>query len=117
MKHIVSIFSVVLLLAVFCVPCAFASSGIESAEPVESDPSVETDDSLIPDTDLEGAVDPDSVVGGLGQFFDYLSIPTEIMKVFDGFADVWGAIPVVVRYTLISMFSIACLLAVVKMLF
>lgn len=101
MKHIIPILSVVLLLAVFCVPCAFASSG----------------DSLIPDTDLEGAVDPDSVMGGLGQFFDNLSIPTEVMKVFEGFDDVWGAIPIVVRYTIISMFSIACLLAVVKMLF
>lgn len=101
MKYIIPVLSVVLLLAVFCVPFAFASSG----------------DSLVPDTDLEGAVDPESIMDGLGQYFDDLSIPTEVMKVFKGFADVWGAIPIVIRYTLISMFSIACLFAVIKMLF
>lgn len=90
-------------------------------------PNPDPEPSVSPNPDPEPSVSPDldpepddgklSILDKLGQFFDNLSIPTEVMKVFEGFADVWGAIPITLRYVLISMFSIACLLAVIKMLF
>lgn len=57
-----------------------------------------------------------TILEKLGQFFDNLAIPGEIIEVFEGFTGIWEAIPIALRYTLMMMFSVACLLAVLKML-
>jgi len=58
-----------------------------------------------------------SIVDKIGTFFDNLSIPGEIVKVFDMFADLWEVIPYAVRVALIGCFTFACVLAAIKMLF
>lgn len=58
-----------------------------------------------------------TILEKLGNFFSSLAIPGELAKVFEGFVGIWEAIPLVLRSTLIGMFSVACLFAVLKMLF
>lgn len=58
-----------------------------------------------------------SILEKLGQFFDNLAIPTEIMEIFEGISGIWDAIPYALRATLFMIFGVACLLAIVKMLF
>jgi len=58
-----------------------------------------------------------TVLEKLGNFFDNLAIPGELLEVFEAFADIWDAIPLVLRYVLMGMFSTACLFAILKMLF
>lgn len=113
-----------MLLIVCCIPFAFASSGTETesteSEPVESesiDSSTNTGDSVIPDTDLEGSVDQETFMDELGNYFGVIAVPTEVMKVFEGFVDIWQAIPIVIRYTFILCFTLACTFAIFKMLF
>lgn len=58
-----------------------------------------------------------SLISKIGTLFDNLAIPGEIADVFQAFSDIWDAIPLAVRVTMISLFSIACVLAMLKMLF
>lgn len=53
----------------------------------------------------------------LGQLFNNTAIPFEILEVFNGFIGIWEAIPVVVRFTFVFCFGIACTFAILKMLF
>lgn len=46
-----------------------------------------------------------------------LSLPFEIMKVFDSIKDIFNALPLAVKFAIIACFSVACLFAVIKMLF
>lgn len=115
MKNILSLFLLVLFVVVIvCVP-AFASPYTgESDDTLDESEVVVTPDS--DDSDSSGGF-WDKLWTKLGYFFDDLSIPFEVSKVFEGFADIWGAVPVVVRYTIIFGFSIACVFAILKMLF
>lgn len=119
MKRFITIFSVILLLFVFCVPFAFASSGTDTTTETETDTEleVETGDSLIPDTDLEGAVDQQEFLDSLGNYFGAIAVPHEVTKVFNGFLEVWGAVPAVIRYVLILGFALASIMAILKMIF
>lgn len=58
-----------------------------------------------------------AILDKLGQVFDNLAIPYEMVKVFQAFAEIWETIPYVLRYVIIGMFSTACLFAILKMLF
>lgn len=58
-----------------------------------------------------------NIIDKIGLLFDNLSIPGEIVKVFDMFGDLWEAIPYSVRVALVGCFTVACVLAAVKMLF
>lgn len=117
MKRFITIFSVVLLLFVFCVPFAFASSGADATTETDTETEIETGDSLIPDTDLEGAVDQQEFLDSLGNYFGAIAVPHEVTKVFNGFLEVWGAVPAVIRYVLILGFALASIMAILKMIF
>ena len=58
-----------------------------------------------------------TIMDKLGQFFDNLAIPGELLEVFEAFASIWESVPLVLRYVLMGMFSTACLFAILKMLF
>lgn len=58
-----------------------------------------------------------SLIEKIGTLFDNLAIPGEIMDVFDTIAQIWDAIPLALRVTFIGLFSVACTLAAIKMLF
>lgn len=58
-----------------------------------------------------------ALIEKIGTLFDNLAIPGEIMEVFRTFTEIWDAIPLALRVTLIGCFSVACTLAVIKMLF
>lgn len=53
----------------------------------------------------------------IGNVFDNLAIPGEIVDVFSMFSELWAAIPYAVRVALIGCFTFACVLAAIKMLF
>ncbi len=58
-----------------------------------------------------------SLLEKIGVFFDNLSIPSEIVKVFNGITDIWNALPFVLRTCLLFCFGIACMFAILKMIF
>lgn len=53
-------------------------------------------------------------------FFENLwatvTIPWEIGKVFEAMRDIFDAFPMVLKFTLIGCFSLACLFAILRML-
>lgn len=121
MKRFLVVFLALMLLIVLCVPFAFASSetGTETGTDTEvgTETDIEYDDPLIPDTDLEGAVDQRDFLEGLENYFGVIAVPQKVTEVFNGFLEVWFAVPLVVRYTIDFGFAFACILAVFKMLF
>lgn len=58
-----------------------------------------------------------SLIEKIGTLFDNLAIPGEIVKVFETITEIWEAIPFAVRVTFIGCFSVACVFAILKMLF
>ncbi len=58
-----------------------------------------------------------ALIEKIGTLFDNLAIPGEIMEVFQTITEIWDAVPLAVRVTLIGCFSVACVLAILKMLF
>lgn len=59
----------------------------------------------------------DSLLAKIGEFFSNLAIPFEIVDVFRAVTAVWSALPFVLQVALVACFSVACLLAILKMLF
>lgn len=53
-------------------------------------------------------------------FFEHLwatiTIPADIGKVFEAMRDIFDAFPLVLKFTLIGCFSLACLFAILRML-
>lgn len=53
-------------------------------------------------------------------FFEHLwstvTIPWEIGEVFEAMRDIFDAFPLVLKFTLIGCFSLACLFAILRML-
>jgi len=45
-----------------------------------------------------------------------ITVPFEIAGVFDAMKDIFDAFPLVVKFTLIGCFSLACLFAILRML-
>ncbi len=45
-----------------------------------------------------------------------ITVPFEISKVFDAMKGIFDALPLVVKFTLIGCFSLACLFAILRML-
>jgi len=45
-----------------------------------------------------------------------ITVPFEIAKVFDAMKAIFDAFPLVVKFTLIGCFSLACLFAILRML-
>lgn len=117
MKRFSFVLLSLLILIVFCVPFAFASDGVETDTEPETETEIEPDDPLIPDTDIEGSIDQETFLDSLGNYFGAIAVPHEVTKVFNGFLEVWGAIPAVIRYVFILAFTLACVIAVLKMLF
>lgn len=58
-----------------------------------------------------------SLLEKLGELFDNLAIPFEMIEVYNAVTSIWEAFPLVVRFSLIGCFAIACFFAVLKMLF
>lgn len=58
-----------------------------------------------------------NIIDKIGLLWDNLSIPGEIVDVFEMFGDLWDVIPYAVRVALGACFSFACVLAAIKMLF
>ena len=58
-----------------------------------------------------------NLIDRIGTLFDNLAIPGEIVDVFEMMTEIWESIPFSVRYVLIGCFSVACIFAVLKMLF
>ena len=48
---------------------------------------------------------------------DNLALPFEIAKVFDSIKDIFNALPLAMKLAIIACFSVACLFAIIKMLF
>ena len=59
----------------------------------------------------------DSLLAKLGELFQNLSIPFELIDVYTAVTSIWEAFPLVSRFCLIGCFSVACFFAVLKMLF
>lgn len=59
----------------------------------------------------------DSLLQKLGELFDNLAIPFEMVEVYTAVTSIWEAFPLAVRFSLIGCFAIACLFAILKMLF
>lgn len=58
-----------------------------------------------------------TILDKIGNFFSNLAIPSEVYKVFEALSAIWETIPVAVKLCFVMCFSIACLFAVLKMLF
>lgn len=58
-----------------------------------------------------------NLIDRIGTLFDNLAIPGEIVDVFEMMTEIWEAIPFSIRYALIGCFSVACMFAILKMLF
>lgn len=58
-----------------------------------------------------------SLLDKLGQFFTILGASGEVHDVFQAFIDIWNAIPEVLRFVIVMCFTLACTIAILKMLF
>ena len=58
-----------------------------------------------------------SLLDKVAEFFQNASIPFEMMDVYTAITSIWAAFPFVLRVCLIGCFSLACLFAILKMLF
>ena len=59
----------------------------------------------------------DNLLSKIGEFFANLAIPFGVVDVFRAVTSVWNSMPFVMQITLIACFSMACFLAILKMLF
>lgn len=57
------------------------------------------------------------LLGKIAEFFQNASIPFEMMDVYTAITSIWSAFPFVIRVCLVGCFSLACLFAILKMLF
>lgn len=53
----------------------------------------------------------------LEDIFDTLAIPFELVDVYKAVTSVWEALPGVIKITMTCCFGVACLFAILKMLF
>lgn len=53
----------------------------------------------------------------LEDIIDTLAIPFELVKVYSAVNSVWDALPGVIKITMTCCFGVACLFAILKMLF
>lgn len=58
-----------------------------------------------------------NLIDRIGTLFDNLAIPGEILDVFEMMTVIWESIPFSVRCILIGCFTVACVFAMLKMLF
>lgn len=55
-------------------------------------------------------------MGYFEHLWSTITIPWEVAKVFDAMKDIFDAFPLVVKFTFIGCFSLACLFAILRML-
>jgi len=55
-------------------------------------------------------------MGFFENFLANITVPFEIAEVFDAVRAIFDAFPMVVKFTLIGCFSLACLFAILRML-
>lgn len=59
----------------------------------------------------------DAFLAKIGEFFANAAIPFQVVSVYRSITAVWNALPLVLQVTLIACFGIACLFAVIRMIF
>lgn len=55
-------------------------------------------------------------MGFFENLWNTITIPWEIGKVFSAMRDIFDAFPMVLKFTLVGCFSLACLFAILRML-